>query len=408
LRKILVVLGTRPEAIKLCPVLLNLRQSAHFEVRVCVTAQHRSMLDQVLAVFGVTPDHDLDLMLPGQTLAQIAARILAALEPVIQAERPDMVLVQGDTTTTLIAALAAFYQHVPVGHVEAGLRTGDLAQPFPEEMNRVLATRLAALHFAPTQTAANNLLAESVDRRNICVTGNSGIDAVLYVQDALAAGRLAAGAWPPLDTAKKLIVVTAHRRESFGAGFERICEALTRLARRADVQLVYPVHRNPNAMDLVYRRLGGLANVFLIEPLDYVPFVDLMRRAHLLITDSGGIQEEGPSLGKPVLVMREKTERPEAVAAGTVKLVGTDADRIVREAERLLDDDVEYARMARIHNPYGDGHASGHIRQAMEAYFGGAASLAVIRSVTPFRSNPAVPLPSQSATRESGRRRITK
>jgi UDP-N-acetylglucosamine 2-epimerase (non-hydrolysing) len=328
------------------------------------------MLDQVLAAFGVTPDHDLDLMQPGQTLAQIAARILAALEPVIQAERPDMVLVQGDTTTTLTAALAAFYQHVPVGHVEAGLRTGDLAQPFPEEMNRVVATRLASLHFAPTQTAADNLLAEGVDRRSICVTGNSGIDAVLYVRDALVAGRLPAGDWPQLDTAKKLIVVTAHRRESFGGGFERICEALARLARRQDVQLVYPVHRNPQAMDLVYRRLGGLANVFLIEPLDYVPFVDLMRRARLLITDSGGIQEEGPSLGKPILVMREKTERPEAVAAGTVKLVGTDADRIVYEAERLLDDDAAYASMARIHNPYGDGCASGRIRQAMEAYFG--------------------------------------
>jgi UDP-N-acetylglucosamine 2-epimerase (non-hydrolysing) len=368
LRKILIVFGTRPEAIKLCPVLLNLRQSAQFEVRACVTGQHRSMLDQVLDAFGVTPDHDLDLMQPGQTLAQIAARILAALEPVIQAERPDMVLVQGDTTTTLTAALAAFYQHVPVGHVEAGLRTRDLAQPFPEEMNRVVTTRLASLHFAPTQTAADNLLAEGVDCRSICVTGNSGIDAVLYVRDALAAGRLPAGDWPQLDTAKKLIVVTAHRRESFGGGFERICEALARLARRQDVQLVYPVHRNPHAMDLVYRRLGGL-----IEPLDYVPFVDLMRHARLLITDSGGIQEEGPSLGKPILVMREKTERPEAVAAGTVKLVGTDADRIVYEAERLLDDDAAYARMARIHNPYGDGCASGRIRQAIEAYFGYAA-----------------------------------
>jgi len=376
LRKILIVFGTRPEAIKLCPVLLNLRQSAQFEVRACVTGQHRSMLDQVLDAFGVTPDHDLDLMQPGQTLAQIAARILAALEPVIQAERPDMVLVQGDTTTTLTAALAAFYQHVPVGHVEAGLRTRDLAQPFPEEMNRVVTTRLASLHFAPTQTAADNLLAEGVDCRSICVTGNSGIDAVLYVRDALAAGRLPAGDWPQLDTAKKLIVVTAHRRESFGGGFERICEALARLARRQDVQLVYPVHRNPHAMDLVYRRLGGLANVFLIEPLDYVPFVDLMRHARLLITDSGGIQEEGPSLGKPILVMREKTERPEAVAAGTVKLVGTDADRIVYEAERLLDDDAAYARMARIHNPYGDGCASGRIRQAIEAYFGYAAQRA--------------------------------
>ena len=371
MRKILFVFGTRPEAIKLCPVLLNLRQhSAKFAVRVCVTAQHRSMLDQVLAAFGVTPDHDLDLMQPGQTLAQTTARILVALEPVMQAERPDMVLVQGDTTTTVTGALAAFYQRVAVGHVEAGLRTGDLAQPFPEEMNRVVTTRLAALHFAPTEAAAGNLLAEGVDRRRVCVTGNSGIDAVLYVRDALAAGRLPAGEWPQLDAAKKLIVVTAHRRESFGEGFERICEALARLARRADVQLVYPVHRNPNVIDPVYRRLDGLPNVFLLEPLDYVPFVDLMRRAYLLITDSGGIQEEGPSLGKPILVMREKTERPEAVAAGTVKLVGTDPGRIVTEAERLLEDQAEYSRMARIHNPYGDGRASGRIREAIEAYFG--------------------------------------
>jgi UDP-N-acetylglucosamine 2-epimerase (non-hydrolysing) len=369
LHKILFVFGTRPEAIKLCPVLLNLRQSQQFDVRVCVTAQHRSMLDQVLAAFGVTPDYDLDLMLPGQTLAQIAARILAAVEPVIKAEQPDMLLVQGDTTTTLAGALAAFYQHVPVGHVEAGLRTGDLAQPFPEEMNRVVTTRLAALHFAPTETAKSNLLAEGIDPQRISVTGNSGIDAVLYVRDALAAGRLPGGTWPQLDAARKLIVVTAHRRESFGEGFAHICEALARLARRADIQLVYPVHRNPNVMDPVYRQLDGLANVFLLEPLDYVSFVDLMRRAHLLITDSGGIQEEGPSLGKPILVMREKTERPEAVAAGTVKLVGTDADRIVSEATRLLDDEAESRRMARIHNPYGDGRASGRIRQAIAAYF---------------------------------------
>lgn len=369
MRKILFVFGTRPEAIKLCPVLLNLRQSGRFDVRVCVTAQHRAMLDQVLAAFGVTPDYDLDLMQPGQTLAQITARILAALEPVIQAEQPDMLLVQGDTTTTLAGALAAFYHHVPVAHVEAGLRTGDLAQPFPEEMNRVVTTRLAALHFAPTETAKKNLLAEGIDSQRIFVTGNSGIDAVLYVRDALAAGRLHADPWRQLDAAKKLIVVTAHRRESFGEGFGHICSALARLARREDVQLVYPVHRNPNVMDPVYRQLDGLANVFLLEPLDYIPFVDLMRRAYLLITDSGGIQEEGPSLGKPILVMREKTERPEAVEAGTVKLVGTDADRIVQEAERLLDDGGEYGRMSRIHNPYGDGRASDRIRQAIAAYW---------------------------------------
>lgn len=367
MRKILLVFGTRPEAIKLCPVLLNLRQSGQFQVRACVTAQHRSMLDQVLTAFEVTPDYDLDLMQPGQTLAQLTARILAALEPVIQAERPDMLVVQGDTTTTLAAAMAAFYQRVPIGHVEAGLRTGDLSQPFPEEMNRVATTRLAALHFAPTQSAQGNLLAEGIEQRRISVTGNSGIDAVLHVRDALTDGRLPASKLQ-LDPARKLIVATAHRRESFGDGFDRICQALVRLARRPDVQLVYPVHRNPNVMDPVYRELSGFENVLLIEPLDYVPFVDLMRRAYLLITDSGGIQEEGPSLGKPILVLREKTERPEAVAAGSVKLVGTDPGRIVAEAERLLDDEAEYLRMARIHNPYGDGHASERIREAIAAY----------------------------------------
>ena len=348
---------------------MNLRQSGQFHVLVCVTAQHRAMLDQVLAAFDVTPDYDLDLMQPGQTLTQLTARILAALEPVIAGEQPDMLVVQGDTTSTLTGALAAFYQHVPVGHVEAGLRTGDLTQPFPEEMNRVATTRLAALHFAPTETARNNLLADGVDARRISITGNSGIDAVLHIKDALASGRLHGGTWPQLDSAKKLIVVTAHRRESFGEGFAHICAALARLAQRPDVQLIYPVHRNPNVMDPVYRQLDNLANVFLVEPLDYVPFVDLMRRAYLLITDSGGIQEEGPSLGKPILVMREKTERPEAVTAGTVKLVGTDTDRIVCEAARLLDDRAEYARMARIHNPYGDGRASDRIRQAIAAHF---------------------------------------
>jgi len=367
--KILMVFGTRPEAIKLCPVYQNLVRSGRFDVRVCVTAQHRSMLDQVLAAFGVKPHHDLNLMQPGQSLTGLTARMLTALEPLLASERPGIVLVQGDTTTTLAAALAGFYARVPVGHVEAGLRTGDLTQPFPEEMNRVVTTRLATLHFAPTDTARRNLVAEGVDPGKIVVTGNSGIDAVLYVRDALQNGQLPANSYPWIDASRKLIVVTAHRRESFGAGFAQICTALARLAQRADVQLVYPVHRNPKVMEPVYRQLEGLPNVLLLEPLDYVPFVDLMRRAYLLITDSGGIQEEGPSLGKPILVMREKTERPEAVAAGTVKLVGTDPDRIVREASLLLDDLSEYARMARIHNPYGDGHASDRIRESLESYF---------------------------------------
>jgi UDP-N-acetylglucosamine 2-epimerase (non-hydrolysing) len=277
--------------------------------------------------------------------------------------------VQGDTTTTLCGALAAFYARVSIGHVEAGLRTGDLAQPFPEEMNRVLTGRLADLHFAATPGAARNLQAEGVDSCMITVTGNSGIDAVLHVRDGLESGRLAGGGLPALNPAKKLIVVTAHRRESFGNGFEQICSALARVASRDDVELVYPVHPNPNVQEPVRRRLSGLPNVHLIAPLDYVPFVDLMRKAYLLITDSGGIQEEGPSLGKPVLVMREKTERPEAVEAGTVKLVGADETAIVGAVENLIEDQKAYAAMSRVHNPYGDGRASGRIGDAIHSFF---------------------------------------
>ena len=369
--KVLVILGTRPEAIKLSPVVLELRSRPGFQVQVCATAQHRELLDQVLDAFGIVPDYDLNLMRPDQTLAQSTARILAALEPVLAAERPDFVLVQGDTTTTLCGALAAFYHRIPVGHVEAGLRTWDNFQPFPEEINRVLAGRLSTLHFAATEWAARNLLAEGVPAGHIAVTGNSGIDAVLYVRDRLEQGRLRGPAWPQLDPARKLIVVTAHRRESFGEGFRRICLALARLAQRPDVQILYPVHPNPNVEEPVRQHLGGLANVFLVPPLDYVPFVDLMRRAWLLITDSGGVQEEGPSLGKPVLVMREKTERPEAVEAGTVRLVGTDVERIVGEAARLLEDADEYQRMARVHNPYGDGQASRRIADLILSFLTG-------------------------------------
>lgn len=365
MKRVLFVFGTRPEAIKLCPVIRRMREAPGLEVRVCVTAQHRQMLDQVLECFGVSPDHDLNLMTPGQTLSQITARVLEALDPILAAERFDMAVVQGDTTTTMAGALAAFYRQIPVAHVEAGLRTGDLSKPFPEELNRLVTARLAALHFAPTERARSNLLAEGVAPDRILVTGNSGIDAVLYVACALGQGRLRGPDWPWLDSSKKLIVVTAHRRESFGAGIVRICDALAELAERPDAQVVYPVHRNPKVLDPVTQRLEGYPNIVLIEPLDYVSFVDLMRRAHLLITDSGGIQEEGPSLGKPVLVMRETTERPEAVEAGTVKLVGTDRTRIMREAARLLEDQAEYARMARVHNPYGDGHASERISEAI-------------------------------------------
>jgi UDP-N-acetylglucosamine 2-epimerase (non-hydrolysing) len=364
--KVLLIFGTRPEAIKLCPVLLELRgRAAEFQVKCCVTAQHRQMLDQVLQIFGVAPEYDLDLMLPGQTLAQSSARILAALEDVLVNERPDIVLVQGDTTTTFCGALAAFYARIPVGHVEAGLRTGDMTQPFPEEMNRVLTTRLSNLHFAPTEGAAENLRRENVPAERILVTGNTGIDAVLQVNEKLRRGEVAGLDLPALDATRRLLVVTAHRRENHGAPLEAICEALARLARRGDVQIVYPVHRNPQVAGPVERRLGGEPGILLCEPLEYVPFVDLMRRAYLLITDSGGIQEEGPSLGKPVLVMREKTERPEAVLAGTVKLVGTDASRIVAETELLLENRAEFDRMSRAHNPYGDGHASERIADAL-------------------------------------------
>jgi len=370
MRKILLIFGTRPEAIKLCPVIRSLRErSSRFRVVVCVTAQHRQMLDQVLQAFDVRPDHDLDLMLPGQTLFQSTSRILAGLEGVLAAEQPDLAIVQGDTTTTFCGALAAFYRNVPVAHVEAGLRTGDLRQPFPEEMNRVLTSHLTALHFAATEQAAENLRREGVASRSIHVTGNTGIDAVLYVRDELVHGKLKGRDWTDLDPRKKLILVTAHRRESFGDGFERICRALAEIADRPGVQVVYPVHPNPNVQDPVRRYLAGHPNIRLIEPLSYVPFVDLMRRAYLLITDSGGIQEEGPSLGKPILVLREKTERPEAVEAGTVKLVGTDQKKIVREASRLIEDRALYDAMARVHNPYGDGQASPRISAAIDSFF---------------------------------------
>jgi UDP-N-acetylglucosamine 2-epimerase (non-hydrolysing) len=366
MKRILFIFGTRPEAIKLSPLVHRLRSHPEeFQVKVCVTAQHRGMLDQVLEAFSLTPEFDLDLMQVGQTLSGLTARILLAMEPVLVQERPDLVIVQGDTTTTLAGALAAFYHHIDVAHVEAGLRTGDLQQPFPEELNRVLTARITAWHFAPTQGAADALLREGVAREKIFITGNTGIDAVLYMRDALDRGDLHADPWPWIDWEKQLILVTSHRRENFGPGFERTMRALAKLASRGDVQIVYPVHRNPNVQGPAHRILSGLENVMLLEPLPYVPFVDLMRRSKLIITDSGGIQEEAPSLGKPVLVLREKTERPEAVKAGTVKLVGTDESLIVAEATRLLEDEAEYTRMTRIHNPYGDGHACERIAAAL-------------------------------------------
>jgi len=359
--KILVVFGTRPEAIKLCPVVLHLRRAyPDLSVKVCVTAQHRHLLDQVLKVFGVRPDYDLDCMRPGQTLFESTSNILSALGPVLIDERPDLLLVQGDTTTTLCGATAGFYAHVPVGHVEAGLRTGDFNQPFPEEFNRVLTGKIASLHFAATEWAAENLLNEGTDPTRITVTGNTGIDAVLYIRDRLHQG-LCPEQHIPIDPNRRLILVTAHRRESFGDGFEQICAALAELAERSDVEIVYPVHPNPNVRESVYRHLRGCSRVSLVEPMEYVPFVALLMQSSIVLTDSGGIQEEAPSLGKPVLVMRDKTERPEAVLAGTAKLVGTRRECIVEECNRLLDDPEAYGSMARAHNPYGDGRASQRI-----------------------------------------------
>lgn len=372
--RVLNVFGTRPEAIKMAPVIHALKAAPDMDCRVCVTAQHREMLDSALALFDISPDHDLDIMRADQDLAHITQAVLVGMIDVLERERPDRVLVHGDTTTTFAAALAGFYGKVPVGHVEAGLRTGDRYAPYPEEINRKLTDGLCDLHFAPTETAAANLLGEGIDAAGIHVTGNTVIDALLQVVDRLRADAGLAdsltAALPELPPHKKTILVTGHRRENFGPGFERICEALSRLADRGDVQIVYPVHLNPNVQAPVHRRLGGRDNVHLLAPQDYLPFVHLMDRCHMVITDSGGIQEEAPALGKPVLVMRDATERPEAVRAGTVKLVGTDPETMVAEAAALLDDEARYAAMSRAHNPYGDGKAAARIVDGIRAAHG--------------------------------------
>lgn len=357
----LFVFGTRPEAIKLAPVILELRRRLEFHVSVCVTAQHREMLDQVLETFDIRPDYDLDIMCPGQDLFQVTARSLTELEPLLRKEQPWMVLVEGDTTTVLATALAAFYLGIKVGHVEADLRTFDKRRPFPEEINRRLTTHLADLHFAPTESARRNLLAEQVPESSVFVTGNTVIDTLFLVRDRYGGHWPLPPGVPPLAPGKRLVLVTGHRRESFGQGFENICDALRQIAARPDVEIVYPVHLNPNVQEPVRRILGGLPNVRLIEPLSYVPFVGLMESSYLILTDSGGIQEEGPSLGKPVLVMREVTERPEAVEAGTVRLVGTEVKAVVDGVWELLDNRELYERMSRAHNPYGDGLASKRI-----------------------------------------------
>ncbi len=376
-----LVFGTRPEAIKMVPVIEALRSIPGVRTRVFVTAQHRQMLDQVLALFDITPDADLDVMTPGHGLPDLFARILTRMSELLVRERPDLLLVHGDTSTTFAAALAGFYAKIPVGHVEAGLRTHDLQAPWPEEANRRLTAPLSSLHFAPTAQARAHLLGEGIADDAIHVTGNTVVDSLLAVSGRISAdGSLRNGLaaqFPFLEPGKRLVLVTGHRRENFGAGFEQLCLALRDLGMRSDVQIVYPVHLNPNVQDPVRRILSDAGNVVLIDPVDYLPFVYLMGRSTLILTDSGGIQEEAPSLGKPVLVMREVTERPEAVAAGTVRLVGTDRTRIAQEATRLLDDTDAYAAMARAHNPYGDGQAgiriAAIIRDWLKARPGGSA-----------------------------------
>ncbi|HYN76549.1 MAG TPA: UDP-N-acetylglucosamine 2-epimerase (non-hydrolyzing) [Lamprocystis sp. (in: g-proteobacteria)] len=381
--RVLSIVGTRPEAIKMAPVIRALTQDPAFESRVLATAQHRQMLDQVLEVFGIRPDLDLDIMRPNQALTALTARLLIALDDALEAEAPDIVLAQGDTTTVMTAALACFYRRIPFGHVEAGLRTGDLQNPFPEEMNRVIAGRLARWHFAPTESARQNLLREGVDDAAIHVTGNTVIDALLSVADR----RPAIGI--PLDPNRRLILVTAHRRENFGEPLRAICRAIRQLAEtNPDVQVLYPVHPNPNVKDVVQELVGGCPGIALCPPLDYLPFVGAMQRAYLILSDSGGVQEEAPALGKPVLVLRQETERPEAVEAGVVKLVGPVYERIVAEAQRLLDDPAHYRSMARGVSPYGDGHAAGRIVSALSCHLREPADLAATLRVRLRRSGP--------------------
>lgn len=352
-------------------VVKALAAAEQIEARVCVTAQHREMLDQVLDLFQIIPDYDLNLMKPGQDLTDITANVLQQLKPVIAEFKPNLVLVHGDTTTTLAASLAAYYQRVPVGHVEAGLRTGNILSPWPEEVNRKVAGVITRLHFSPTERSRQNLLAENVPAEHVHVTGNTVIDALQEVVARIANDPALAASLAerlPLDPCRRMILVTGHRRESFGGGFQRICSALRRIAERPDVEIVYPVHLNPNVKGPVDSLLSGLSNVRLIEPQDYLPFVYLMHRSFLILTDSGGVQEEAPSLGKPVLVMRETTERPEAVDAGTVRLVGTDEDVIVSSVNELLDDQAAYDAMSFAHNPYGDGLAASRIVEQIRAF----------------------------------------
>lgn len=366
--KVLLVFGTRPEAIKMAPVVKALVCAPEIDTRICVTAQHREMLDQVLDLFDIRPDYDLNLMKPGQGLSEITSSVLVGLKEILSEVSPDLVLVHGDTTTTLSASLAAYYERIPVGHVEAGLRTGNIYSPWPEEINRKVAGAISRLHFAPTARSKQNLLDENTLEDHIFVTGNTVIDALLDVVRMLESDPHRSQQFDKdfgIDPSKRLILVTGHRRESFGDGFQRICDALVELASRDDVQILYPVHLNPNVKGPVHKRLGSLERIKLIPPQDYLPFVHLMRRADIILTDSGGVQEEAPSLGKPVLVMRDTTERPEAVDAGTVRLVGTNKELIVRQVTELLDRKDSYNAMSRAHNPYGDGLAAVRICRAI-------------------------------------------
>lgn len=372
--KVLTVFGTRPEAIKMAPLALKLAATEGIEAKVCVTAQHREMLDQVLDLFALTPDFDLNIMRPGQDLTSVTTAILQGLKPVLAEFKPNIVLVHGDTATTFATSLASYYQQIPVGHVEAGLRTGNIYSPWPEEANRKLTGAIAHYHFAPTQNSQQNLLNEGINLDDIYITGNTVIDALLDVSEKLktdsALQTQMQQRFDYLDANKKLILVTGHRRESFGGGFERICEALAQTAKaHPDTQILYPVHLNPNVQEPVNRLLSGIDNIKLIEPQDYLPFVYLMNQAHIILTDSGGIQEEAPSLGKPVLVMRDTTERPEAVDAGTVLLVGTDVNKITQNLTRLLTDQQAYDTMSYAHNPYGDGQACNRIISTLKEKF---------------------------------------
>ncbi len=364
----MIVFGTRPEAIKMAPVVQAVRKMDGVACRVCVTGQHRHMLDQVLQLFNVEPDYDLNVMQSNQDLTDLTSSILRGLRQVFANERPDLVIIHGDTTTTFAAALAAYYQRIDVAHVEAGLRTGNRYSPWPEEMNRRISSSLSTLHFAPTETSRNNLINEGVNRELIHITGNTVIDALLAVVQRIRIDPECTAFLDFLDPSRRVILVTGHRRESFGEGFESICRALLRLSQRGDVQVVYPVHLNPKVREPVYAALAEADHVHLLEPLEYLPFVALMDRADVILTDSGGVQEEAPSLGKPVLVMRSTTERPEAVKAGTVRLVGTDEFRIFDETSRLLDDHQYYLRMSKAHNPYGDGTAAERIVRALQSY----------------------------------------